>query len=275
MGKWFTKAVTSVIMWGIASIMLLPFVWMLSSSLKTSAEVFQFPIEWIPKHPTLGSYKLLFSSKYNFGLYYFNTFIVTLMSIIGVVFVGSMTAYAYSKIRFAGRNFIFLLMIATLAIPFQVVMIPNFIIFRSFGLLDTLTSQWIGAFLNPIMAIFFLRQFFMTISNELIDAAKIDGCGHWRICWRIVVPLSKPVLFTVILIYFVSSWNNYETALLYLRKPDLYVISLAVKMFSGEMHVNHAASMAASVISIIPLLILLIFGQRYIISGLTSGAIKG
>jgi multiple sugar transport system permease protein len=197
------------------------------------------------------------------------------MTIVGVLTVGSMTAYAYAKINFAGRDAIFLLLIVSMAIPFQVVMIPNFIIMRSLGLLNTLASQWIGAFINPITAIFLLRQYFKTIPDELIESAKIDGCGHFRICWRIVVPLSKPVLFTAVLIYFISAWNNYEGALLYIRSIDNYVISLAVKVFAAETTANHSAMMAASVVSIIPLIVLLVAGQKYLISGLTAGAVKG
>lgn len=275
MGVWLRRGTVSAAAWAGAIVMLVPLIWMVSASFKPSAEVFQFPIQWIPRHPTMSGYKVLFESRFNFLLFYWNTFVAAFMTIVGVVVVGGMTAYAYAKIRFVGRNFIFLFLIATLAIPFQVVMIPQFIIFRNVGLLDTLTSQWIGAFINPVMAIFLLRQYFMTVPDELIDSAKIDGCGHFQILWRIVMPISKPVLVTVILLYFVSAWNNYETALLYLRTVDKYVVSLAVRVFSGELSVNYSAVMAASVISIVPLIVLLLFGQRYIISGITSGAVKG
>ncbi|RAV22912.1 carbohydrate ABC transporter permease [Paenibacillus contaminans] len=275
MAVWLRRGMVSLVTWAGAILMLVPLVWMVSASFKPSADVFEFPIKWIPRNPTIDGYKVLFESRFNFLLFYWNTFVTAFMTILGVVVVGSMTAYAYAKIRFAGKNVIFLLLIATLAIPFQVVMIPQFIIFRNIGLLDTLTSQWIGAFLNPVMAIFLLRQYFMTLPDELVDSAKIDGCGHLQILWRIVMPISKPVLVTVILLYFVSAWNNYETALLYLRSVDKYVVSIAVRVFSGELSVNYSAVMAASVISIVPLIILLLFGQRYIISGITSGAVKG
>ncbi|MBO9610630.1 MAG: carbohydrate ABC transporter permease [Paenibacillaceae bacterium] len=276
MAVWLRRGTVSLLVWAGAVLMMIPLIWMISASFKPSSEVFQFPIRWIPDHPTLTGYKVLFSSKrYNFLLFYWNTFVTAFMTIVGVVVVGGMTAYAYAKIRFVFRDYIFLFLIATLAIPFQVVMIPQFIIFRHIGLLDTLTSQWIGAFLNPVMGIFLQRQYFMTLSDELIDSAKIDGCGHFQILWRIVIPISKPVLATVILLYFVSAWNNYETALLYLRSTDRFVVSIAVRVFSGEMVSNYAAVMAASVISIVPLVVLLLFGQRYIISGITSGAVKG
>jgi len=269
------RGLISIMMWAIAIMMILPFFWMLLSSFKPSGEVFTYPVQWLPKRWTLDGYQALFDSKYNFVKFYWNTFCVAFMTIVGVVIVGSLTAYAYAKIKFVGREVVFILLIATMAIPFQVIMIPKFIILRYFGLLDTLTSQWIGAFLNPVTGIFLLRQFFKSIHDDIIESAKIDGCTHLRILWRIVVPMSKPVLFTVILIYFVSAWNNYEMALLYLRSLDKYVVSIAVKMFSAERTLNHSATMAASTISIVPLSLLLIIGQRYLIAGLTAGAVKG
>jgi multiple sugar transport system permease protein len=262
-------------MWAIAVLMIVPFFWMVSSSFKPSAEVFTYPVEWLPRKWTLNGYRALFDSRYNFLLFYWNTFYVSFMTVVGVLTVGSMAAYAYAKIKFKGRDVFFFLLISTIAIPFQTVMIPKFIIFRHLGLLDTLTSQWIGAFLNPTTAIFLLRQFFKTVHDELIESAKMDGCGHFRILWQIVMPLAKPVLFTTVLIYFVSSWNNYEMALLFIRSLDNYVVSIAVKIFSSEMKVNHSATMAASTISIVPLGLLFIIGQKYLISGLTAGAVKG
>ena len=275
MGLRIGRIAVSLLMWAVAAIMFVPFFWMISSSFKPSADVFSYPVEWIPEQWTLNGYKALFDSKYNFVRFYLNTFIVAFMTVVGVVTVGSMTAYAYAKIKFKGREFFFILLVATIAVPFQTVMIPLFIIFRNLGLLDTLTSQWIGAFINPVTAIFLLRQFFKSVHDELIESAKMDGCSHLRILWQIVMPIARPVLFTVVLIYFVSSWNNYEAALLFIRSLDNYVVSIAVKIFSGEMSMNHSATMAASTISIVPLMFLLVTGQKYLISGLTAGAVKG
>lgn len=258
-----------------AVIMLLPLVWMVSASFKYNLEVFAVPIEWIPRHPTLDGYRSLFGAEYNFARYYMNTLYVTLMVLIGTVVVGTMSGYAFAKINFIFRDTIFLFKLAAVTIPFQVLMIPQFIIFKNLGLIDTLTSQWIAFFLGPTMAVFLLRQFFKSLPDEIIDSAKMDGAGHFRICWRIGAPMALPILITVIMLYFVSAWNQYETALLFLRTNDKYVISLAVRMFTQEFYTNHNAIMAASVISIIPMLFLLAWGQKFMISGLTIGGVKG
>lgn len=273
-GRTVKRLSVSVVVWAIAILMLAPLLWMLSASFKASTNVFEYPVHWIPQHPTTQGYQLLASPGFNFVKIYLNTLYVAFMSCLGVFVVGSLAAYAYAKIHFRGRDIMFLVIMSSLAIPFQVVMIPQFILFKALGLLDTLTSQWIGAFASPVFGIFLLRQAFKSIPDSLIDAAKIDGCSHLRILWQIVIPMSKPTLVTVILLYFISSWNNYETALIFIRSLDKYVISLGVELFSTQFSVNFTAIMAASVITIVPLLIILVAAQRYIISGLTVGALK-
>ncbi|WP_135554962.1 carbohydrate ABC transporter permease [Paenibacillus cymbidii] len=266
---------TGIALWSVAVLMMLPLIWMISASFKYNMEVFKFPIEWIPRHPTLDNYRTLFTGNYNFSRYYANTLYVTFMTVVGTIVVGGMSAYAYAKINFVGRDFIFMFKLAAVAIPFQVVMIPNFIIYKNLGLLDTLTSQWLGAFLGPTMAVFLLRQYFKTLQDEIIDSAKIDGAGHMRTLWTIAMPIARPVLFTVVILYFVAAWNQYESALLFLRSKDNYVVSIAIKIFSTEYANNDSAIMAASVISVIPMLIVLAWGQRHMIEGLSVGAVKG
>lgn len=270
-----SQTIIGAVLWTFAVFMMLPLLWMVSSSLKYNIEIFAFPVDWIPDRPTLQAYRALLDRSYNFPLFYLNTLYVAVMVCLGIVIVGSLSGYAFAKIRFVGRDFIFMLKIAAIAIPFQVTMVPVFIMFGKMGLMDTLTSQWISAFLGPVFAIFLLRQFFKTVPDEIVESAKMDGASHFRICWQICVPMAVPVLVTLIIISFVGSWNAYEPALLFIRSRENYVISLAVKIFQREYFTDYAATMATTVVSNIPMIVALILGQKYMLRGLMVGAVKG
>jgi len=187
-----------------------------------------------------------------------------------------MAAYGYAKINFRGRDVIFLIKLATAMIPAQVTMIPMFLVYKNLGLLDTHMALWITSFFGTTFGTFLLRQFFVTIPNELCESARIDGAGHLRIYWTVILPLVKPALSALMIFTFVSSWNNYETALIYLRTASKYTLPLGLAMMRTDRdHLHYSGMMAGAVVSVIPILLVFVIGQRYFIEGVTFTGIKG
>lgn len=251
-----------------------PFLWMLSSSVKNSTEVFFYPIDWIPDVIKWSNYTDVLN-KFNFGSYFKNTASVSIMITIGTLLVSIMAAYAFAKLQFRGNNFIFLLYISTLMLPWQVYMIPQYLIATKMHLIDT----HIGLALTSIFApfgVFLLKQFFMGIPNEYSEAAKIDGCTQMGICFRIIVPMSKPALTTLVLLTFMSAWNDYLAPLIYLKTERLRTLQIALHYFQGENETDWALLMAGASLSMIPVLLLYIFAQKQLMEGMASaGGIKG
>lgn len=268
------KIILSLVIWVIGLTMMAPLVWMISTSLKTEAEVFNFPIEWIPKKPSLDNYKEVWGGSYNFGRYYWNSIVVTIAATVAQVFVSSLGAYAFSKIEWKGRDKVFLVYLATMMIPSQVTIISQFLITREIGLYNThsgLVLMW--AF--SIYGVFLLRQSMMSIPTSLSESAKIDGAGHIRIYWQIMVPLIKPAMATLAILKFVWTWNDYQTPLIFLSDPSKYTLQLGMSQFATEAGTFYALTMAAAVSAILPLVIVFFIGQRYVIDGIASGAVKG
>ncbi len=271
----FATLLKTIVMGYFGLIMVMPFFWMISSSFKDSISMFRYPIEWIPKEFNFESYKDVWMRDVNFGRFYLNSIKVTVIALIGTFFSCSMAAYAYAKIKFPGKDKLFLLKLSSTMIPMQVTMLPTFIIYKSLGLVNTHAALWIGSFFGGAFGVFLMRQFFITIPDELSEAAKMDGCSHYRIYSQIILPLAKPALATLLFIYFTWTWNDYEKPLLYLRTPKLYTLTLALKYFADENYTNYAAIMAAAVCMSLPVIILFIFAQRYFIEGIASTGIKG
>lgn len=268
------KIIFSIIVWAVGLTMMAPLVWMISTSLKTEAEVFNFPIQWIPKNPNFNNYKEVWGGDYNFGRYYWNSIIVTIAATAAQVFVSSLGAYAFSKIEWKGRDKVFLVYLATMMIPSQVTIISQFLITREIGLYNShigLVLMW--AF--SVYGVFLLRQAMMSIPISLSESAKIDGAGHWRIYWRIMVPLIKPSMATLAILKFVWTWNDYQMPLVFLSDPNKYTLQLGMSQFATEAGTYYALTMAAAVSAILPLVIVYFFGQRYVIDGIASGAVKG
>lgn len=254
-------------------IMLLPFVWMLSASLKLNREVFEFPIHWIPQHPRWQNYVDIWT-KIPLGLFVFNTAKITFAVTILQLFTSSFAAYAFAKLRFPYRDWLFLGYIATIAMPWQVYMVPQFILMREFGLYNT---HWALIALQAFTAfgVFLMKQFYMSIPDELCEAARVDGMNEYQIWWKIMLPLSKPALSTLTIFTFVFAWNDFLGPMIYLTKTDLKTIQIGLRMFISQYSAEYGLIMAASVVAIIPVLIVFLALQRFFVEGVASSGLKG
>jgi multiple sugar transport system permease protein len=271
--KQITKIVLTFLLTGFSVIMLLPFAWMLSASFKPDNQIFDVPIDWIPKQLTLANYIKVWSSNVPFYLFFLNSLKVTLWCVIGEVCTSALAGYAFAKIKFRCRELIFWIYVATLIFPGQMMLIPRFVLFRLTGLYNT---HW--ALILPGMftafGTFMLRQFFSTIPNELSESAKIDGANHFTIFCRIVLPLSFAAISALVIFQFVGSWNEYETALVYLRNKELATIPLGLNFFRDENSSSHGAIMAASVCSLIPIFAVFLTFQKQFVAGIATSGMK-
>lgn len=256
-----------------AGLMLIPFAWMISSSLKVEKDVFSFPIVWIPKEPKWENYIAIWN-KVPLLTGFFNTFKLTICTTVLQVLTSSFAAYAFAKLEFKGRNAIFMMYILTISIPWQVYMVPQYKMMTFFGL----TNSHLGIILMhafTAMGVFLMRQFFMGIPNELLEAARIDGLSEYGIWFKIMLPLSKPAIATLCITAFTFEWNDFMGPLIYLSSPDKKTIQLMLRMFNTQYSSNYSQIMAAATVALIPLLILFVFLQKYFVEGIASSGVKG
>jgi multiple sugar transport system permease protein len=259
----------------VSAILLLPFVWMLSASLKGSEEIFAVPPTWIPEKVHWGNYAEVFE-RMPFMLYLRNTAFITLLTIFGTVLSSSLVAYSFACLRWPGRDKVFLFVIATMMIPLHVIMIPLFVIFKELHWLNTYKPLIVPAFLGGgAFNIFLLRQFFLSIPKDLFDAARIDGCSELRIYWNIAIPLARPALVTVAVLTFMFVWNDFLGPLIYLSDPTKNTLALGLAMFVGQHGTEWATLMAASMLMMIPMVLIFFFFQRYFIRGFVMSGMKG
>ncbi len=264
---------TYVIVILITATMLVPFVWMISASIKLDKDVFAFPIQWIPEHPRWENFVDIWY-KIPLGLFVMNTFQLTIIVTILQLLTSSFAAYAFAKLRFPYRNALFLAYIATIAMPWQVYMVPQFIMMRGFGLTNTLTALvCLQAF--TAFGVFLMRQFYMSIPDELCEAARIDGMSEYGIWWRIMLPLSMPAISTLTIFTFVTTWNDFLGPLIYLTKTEVKTIQIGIRMFISQYTQEYGLIMAASVVSLIPVLIVFLALQRFFVEGIASTGLKG
>ena len=270
-----SKIVLTIVFWAIGITMLLPLVWMMSTACKVEADVFNFPIEWIPTRWNLvNNMKEVWGTKYNFGMYYWNSIKVTICATVLQVFVSTLGAYGFSKVQWKGRDQVFMLYLATMMIPPQVTVVSPFIIMREIGLYNThLGIILLLAF--SVYGVFLLRQAMMAVPNSLSESATIDGAGHWTIYSQIILPLVKPTMATLATLKFVWTWNDYQTPLVFLNSRKLYTIQLGMKQFASESGSYYSLIMAAAVSSILPLVIVFLFCQSFVVEGIAAGAVKG
>ncbi|WP_423805226.1 carbohydrate ABC transporter permease [Paenibacillus illinoisensis] len=261
-------------MMALAVVMIIPFLWMISTSLKTPAEVFKYPIEWIPSNLTWEHHQKVWSGAKSFGTYYLNSLKISIIGMVGATFLSAFAAYGFARIDFKGRNTLFLLYLSMMMIPPQVLFVPKFIMFEWAGIYNTHLALILPG-LFTIFGVFMLRQFFLSIPNEISESAFIDGAGHFRIFFRLILPLAKPALATLAIIDFSWQWNDYENALVFLIDENLYTVPLGLQNFILENTVDYNGMMAAASAGIIPMIIVFAIGQRYIIQGLTNSAVKG
>ncbi len=254
------------------AIMLLPFFWMVMTSLKAESEVLRMPPQWIPKDWQWINYVKAWNVA-PFGRYFFNSFVIAIITTIGEVITAVLAAYAFAKMRFFGKNVIFAVLLGTLMIPGEMLLIPNYVTITRLGWYnryEALIIPWLAS----VFAIFLLRQFFRSIPDELQDAARIDGCSRIRFLWQIVVPLSKPAIMTVALLKFLGSWNAFLWVLIMTSSESMRTVPVGLSLFSSEVGTAYEQLMAASVLAIIPVLILFLFTQKQFIQGVARTGIK-
>ena len=257
----------------LSCVMLLPFVWMLSSSLKLSREVFQYPLKWIPEAFQWQNYVDIWV-KVSLATYLKNTAVLAITVTFMQLLTSSFAAYAFAKLRFRGRDALFLCYITTIAVPWQVYMIPQFVMMRRLGLYDTLMAlvvlQSFSAF-----GVFLMRQFYLGIPNELCEAARIDGLSEYGIWARIMLPLAKPAIATLTIFTFVNTWNDYLGPMIYLTSDEVKTIQVGLRRFIQAYTADYHLIMAASLCSLVPVGIVFLFLQRYFIEGIATSGLKG
>jgi len=252
-----------------------PLVWLISSSLKDQGKIFTIPPEWIPNPVKWDNYAKVFD-QVPFGRFYWNSVIVTFFSTAGNVVSASLVAFGFARLRFPGRNLLFLVLLATVMIPYHVTLIPTYVLFRYLHWLDTylplIVPAWLG---GSAFNIFLLRQFFMRLSLELDDAARIDGAGPLRIYWDIVLPQSKPALGVIAIFSFLASWNDFFGPFIYLNTTEKFTLPLGLQLFQSLNSTQWNLLMAAAVMTAIPCVLLYFVAQRYFIQGVVFTGLKG
>lgn len=257
----------------VAYIMIVPFVWMVSASFKLKNEIFSVPIRWIPEVFHLDNYETILQ-EIPFPRYFFNTFKITVSITALQVVTCSMAAYAFSKLHFPGRDKLFLAYLGTMMVPWHAIMIPQFIVIQKLGLYDNHLSLILTGAFN-VFGVFILRQNMLSIPDSLCEAAKIDGCGPVGIFAKIVLPLTKSGLATLIILTFNNVWNDYMGPMIYLDSDANRTIQLGLATFKREFDTNYGAIMAGTVISLIPIVIVYVIAQKYIVEGIAYSGVKG
>lgn len=258
----------------VASILfIIPFVWLVSTSLKPVEQIFTFPPEWIPRPFKWSNY--LDAMEYiPFFTYLKNTAVITILSTVGVIISCPIVAYSFAKLQWRGRNVMFMITLAVMMIPGQVTMIPLFLLFNKIGWVGTPLPLIVPAFFGVPFSIFLLRQFFMGLPNTLRDAAKIDGASEFRIYWQIMLPLAKPAVLAIGLFQFMGSWTDFLGPLIYLTDEFQYTLSVGLQQFQSQRGTEWGLMMAVSTMMTIPVIILFFFLQKTFIRGITFSGIK-
>ena len=273
--KWLSRAIIWVVLVAGAILMMLPLVWMISCSFKLEQKVFEFPPQLIPDPIRAANYVDALTYK-PFHIYLKNTLTLIVLNELAIVLASSFCAYGFARIQFPGREFWFALVLATMMVPFVVLMVPQFVIFSRLHWLDTYLPLTVPYFFGGgAFNIFLLRQFFRTIPEELADAARIDGCNEFTIYAQIMMPLAKPALITVAIFTFFGTWNDFLGPLLYLNSPERFTISLGLAGFRSIMRTRWDLLMAASTATTLPIVILFFFAQRYFVQGVVLSGLKG
>ncbi len=269
-----TRIATYAALVGLSSLYLMPLLWMIGTSLKAGPQSIASPPIWIPSPFVWQNYPDALS-QIDFPLALRNSLLYAVPSVVFSVVSCSLVAYGFARISWPGRNIVFVVLLATMMLPGQVTFIPLYVIFAKLGWVNTFLPLVVPTLFGSPFFIFLLRQFFMGIPAELSDAARIDGASELQILWRIVLPLSKPALITVALFTFIDKWGDFFGPLIYLQRPDLYPLSLAVQTFQSAHKTDWPLSMAAAVVIAAPLVVIYFFAQRRFIEGITFTGLKG
>ena len=254
--------------------MLFPFFWMVRSAFMTNREIMTTPIQWLPSHYDLENFKKAFE-RAPFGKYFINSAIIVLINMVGCIFSSSFIAFGFSRLRFPGRKLWFALLLSTMLIPQTVLMIPQFLIWQSVGAYNTFIPLTVPCFFGNAFNVFLVRQFYAGIPKEYDEAALVDGASYFTIYSKILVPMAKPVLCSVGVFTFMSTWNDFMGPLLYLDKENLKTVSLALQNFMGQHNSEWNLMMALSTVITLPMIVVYFMAQRYFIEGITFSGLKG
>lgn len=256
-------------------IFILPFLWMVSTSFKASEEVLRFPPIWIPETLRWENYIEPWV-RLPFSTYYKNTLTVVGFNVIGTILSSSLVAFGFARLRFRGRNILFLILLSTMMLPGQVTLVPTYYLFAKLGWVNSLRPLIVPVFFGSAFNIFLLRQFAMTVPLELDDAAKIDGCGYFATYWRIVMPLMRPALGVIAIFQFTYDWNDFFSALIYLNSPKNFTIALGLRTLQSTiLYVPMQQVMAMTLVTMIPVLLVFLIAQRKFIQGIVITGVKG
>jgi ABC-type glycerol-3-phosphate transport system permease component len=264
----------TVLLFGGALIFLVPLVWMISSSLKPDYQIFAMPPELIPNPPRWQNYSEALTYV-PFDRYAVNSLIISTLTIIGHLLSCTVIAYGFARLRAPGKDFLFVLVLATMMLPYPVTMVPLYMLFNWLGWINTFLPLTVPAFFGSAFYIFLLRQFFLTIPSDLENAAIIDGANILQILWYVMLPLSKPALATVAIFTFQNAWNDFLPPLIYLHDQSLYTVTLGLNFFRATYTINWAYLMAASLVTMLPVLLVFFLAQRLFIEGITFSGLKG
>ena len=274
----FRRNVNKVLLYAFLALVVLvtvlPFIWMMSASVKSDREVFQLtPFVLVPENPRWSNYVKIWT-KIPFAVFIRNTIVLTAAVTVLQLFTSSFAAYAFAKLDFAGKKQLFLAYISTIAMPWQVYMVPQFLMMRKMGLNDTLLAMVVLQAFSAF-GVFLMRQFYMGIPDSLCEAARIDGMSEFNIYSRIMLPLSKPALDTLTIFTFVATWNDYLGPTIYLKSESKKTIQIGLQRFIGQYSSEYGLIMAGSVISLIPVLIMFLLLQKYFVEGIATSGVKG
>lgn len=268
-----TKIVLSAALFLLGLMMVLPVLWMISSSFKYEADVFKMPMVWIPKYFNIKNYVTALT-EFEYFKWYFNTTKTTFIVVALTLFFSSTSGYAFAKLKFKGRDFIFFLFISTMMIPMQVRIIPQFMMFKSMDMINThwtITLPW----MYNAFSIFLMRQFFMTIPDELIEAAKIDGSNEYRTYWEVILPLAKPSMTALTVLSFTWGWNAYFGPLIYISDTTKQVLAVGIASFKSQYAENFATQMAGATLALVPIIVVYLIAQKQFIEGIALSGVKG
>ncbi len=273
--QFYKNALTYAALIVVSVIILIPFYWMVSTSLKHQTKIFAFPPQWIPNPIQWSNYAQVFEEQ-PFHLYFYNSAYIAIIVTLGTCVFAALAGYAFAKIAFPLKNVIFLILLSSMMIPTEVTALPLFIWMSNMGLVNThfplIVPPMLGA--GGMFGVFLLRQFYITVPNDLDEAAKIDGCTPWMTFWRIMIPLAKPALATLTIFTFLNSWNEFFEPLIYLSSDELFTLPLALSLFTDQSGTQWHTLMAASVMATLPLLLVFFAAQKKFIEGVAMTGLK-
>ncbi|NTU81933.1 MAG: carbohydrate ABC transporter permease [Chloroflexales bacterium] len=268
------RALALLLLLAAAVLFLIPLLWMISSSLKPDYAIFAVPPQLIPNPPRWANYPEALTFV-PFGRYTLNTLIISAVTIVGHLLSCTVVAYAFARLHAPGRDALFLVVLATMMLPYPVTMVPLYVLFQSLGWINTFLPLTVPAFFGSPLYIFLLRQFFLTLPIDLEDAARIDGANTAQIIWHVILPLSRPALATVAIFTFQSTWNDFLAPLIYLQNPQNYTVTLGLQFFRTSYTTSWAYLMAASLVTVLPVVIVFLLAQRLFIEGIALTGMKG